>query len=132
MLKLYIGISLFYYSEVMMLVSTSEIQYRSHTLTYLNGPILCINHLPSHTAALYYHGDKNALGLAIMMICDVSSQQFQFEALLVPEQIGNTEWRVGMRTGGGKGEGPDPDLSPAAGCYGDRWFLLHHDGAHGI
>lgn len=84
----------------MMLVSTSEIQYRSHTLTYLNGPILCINHLPSHTAALYYHGDKNALGLAIMMICDVSSQQFRFEALLVPEQIGNTEWRVGMRTGG--------------------------------
>lgn len=103
MLKLYIGISLLYYSEVMMLVSTSEIQYRSHTLTYLNGPILCINHLPSHTAALYYHGDKNALGLAIMMICDVSSQQFQFEALLVPEQIGNTEWRVGMRTGGGRG-----------------------------
>lgn len=30
------------------------------------------------------------------MICDVSSQQFEREALLVPEQIGNSEWRVGM------------------------------------
>ncbi len=30
------------------------------------------------------------------MICDVSSQQFQMEALLVPEQIGNIEWWVRM------------------------------------
>lgn len=61
---------------------------------------------------------KNVLGLTIMMICDVSSQQLQFETLLVPEQIGNIEWRAGMCSP--DGEGPDPDLSPGAGCYGDR------------
>lgn len=30
------------------------------------------------------------------MMCDVSSQQFQFQLLLVPEQIGNIERRVEM------------------------------------
>lgn len=54
-----------------------------------------------------------------MMICDMSSQQFHFEALLVPEQIGNIEWKVEMRSPE-RGEGPNPDLSPGFGRYGDR------------
>lgn len=37
------------------------------------------------------------------MICDVSSQQFQSEILLVPEQIANIEWRVGMSSPEGGG-----------------------------
>lgn len=58
--------------------------------------LLCINHFPSHAGAVYFSGDKNALGLTIMMICDMSSQQFQPDAILVREQIGSAEWRVGM------------------------------------
>lgn len=59
---------------------------------------------------------KHVLDLTITMIGDMYSQLF--EALLVPEQIDNIERRVGMCFP--EGEGPDPDLSPSAGRYGDR------------
>lgn len=73
--------------------------------------LLCVNHFPPHTGAVYYRGDKNVLGLTIMMICDMSSQQFQFEDILVWEQIGNIEWRTGM-------------CSPEGGTR--SWFVTWH------
>lgn len=67
-----------------------------HTPTYLSHTGACINHFPSYSAAVYYHDDKTVPGLPVMMICAVSSQQLHFQSLLVQEQIGNIEGRVGM------------------------------------
>lgn len=89
-------------------------------LTYLNDALVFINHFPSPPLLLYITMMiKNVLRPTIMMICDVSSRQYQFEALLVPEQIVNIERRVGMCSLERR-EGPDPDLSPGCGRYGDR------------
>lgn len=74
----------------------------------------------SSAAAVYYHADETCfLRLTIMMRCDASCEPFEFEALLVPVHIGNTHWRVGLRSPG-RLEGPDPDLSLGSGRYGDR------------
>lgn len=64
------------------------------------------------------------------MIHDVSGPPFQLEPLLVTEQIGDIEWRVGMCSQEGR--------IPLLICYlllvamETDDFLPHHDGAHGI
>lgn len=80
------------------------------TFSHILMTLLCINHFPSHTAAAaaaHYHDDKNVLDTTIMMMCEMSSLQFHFEALLVPEEKGNIERREGwhMFSGEGGGEG---------------------------
>lgn len=67
----------------------------SSALHSLNDTTVCVNHIPSPSAALNFQDDENVLPPTIMMICDKSRQQFQPVALLPSEQMGLIEWRVG-------------------------------------
>lgn len=82
---------------------------------------LCINHFSSPTAAVYYDHKNISCSYDDMFCVKPAVSIWVLIGSRTNRQYWGECWDVLSRSGG---RGPDPDLSPGAGYYGDKWFFF--------